>query len=117
LTEYKEAYKNEQNNPVGLRLENECPASVNSGMFTAMLESRDVMGVFVGHDHNNDYLTSLYGIALGYGRFSGGKTTYIDIQNGARVITLKEGERGFSTFIRLNDGSEICRTAFPGTFK
>ena len=69
------------------------------------------------HDHNNDYLASLYGIALGYGRFSGGKTTYIDIQNGARIITLKEGERGFSTFIRLQDGSEICKTSFPGIFK
>jgi hypothetical protein len=117
LPEYKEAYKNERNNPVGIRLEDECPASVNSGMFTAMLESRDVMGVFVGHDHNNDYLASLYGIALGYGRFSGGKTTYVDIQNGARIINLKEGERGFSTFIRLLDGSEICSTVFPGTFK
>jgi len=117
LPEYKEAYKNERNNPVGIRLEDECPASVNSGMFTAMLESKDVMGVFVGHDHDNDYLASLYGIALGYGRFSGGRTTYIDFQNGARIITLKEGERGFSTFIRLQDGSEICKTSFPGVFK
>lgn len=117
LPEFLQAYKNERNSPVGIRLEDECPASVNSGMFASMLECGDVMGVFVGHDHDNDYLASLYGIALGYGRFSGGKTTYINIQNGARIITLKEGERGFSTHIRLLDGNEICSTTYPGTFK
>ncbi|BEG99234.1 metallophosphoesterase family protein [Bacteroides sedimenti] len=117
LPEFFQAYKNERNSPVGKRLEDECPASVNSGMFASMLECGDVMGVFVGHDHDNDYLASLHGIALGYGRFSGGKTTYINIQNGARIITLKEGERGFSTYIRLLDGSEICSTTYPGTFK
>jgi len=79
-------------------------------MFAAMLESGDIMGVFVGHDHDNDYLASLYGIVLGYGRFSGGRTTYTDFQNGARVFCLKEGEKGFLTYIRLMDGSEICRT-------
>ncbi len=117
LPEYKEAYKNEKNTHAGIRLENECPGAVNSGMFAAMLESGDVMGVFVGHDHNNDYLATLNGIALAYGRFSGGKTTYVDVQNGARIIILKEGERSFSTFIRLLDGSEICRTYFPEPFK
>ncbi len=43
-------------------------AKVNSGFFTAMVEEGDVMGVFVGHDHTNDYWGSLHGIRLCYGR-------------------------------------------------
>lgn len=42
-------------------------------MFANMLECGDVMGVFAGHDHVNDYIATLYNIALGYGRASGGK--------------------------------------------
>lgn len=117
LIEYKEAYKNEKSTHAGIRLEDECPGAVNSGMFAAMLECGDVMGTFTGHDHDNDYLASLHGIALAYGRFSGGRTTYIDFQSGARVICMKEGERGFLTYIRLLDGSEICRTHFPARSK
>lgn len=117
LPEYKRAFDNKMNTPVGVRLEDECSPKTNSGMFTAMVECGDVMGTFVGHDHDNDYLASLYGIALGYGRFSGGKTTYIHIPNGSRIITLKEGERGFTTFVRLLDGQEIGQSTFPGNFK
>lgn len=32
-----------------------CDPQLNSGLFNAMLECGDVMGVFCGHDHNNDY--------------------------------------------------------------
>lgn len=59
--------------------------------------------------HDNDYLASHYGIVLGYGRFSGGKTTYIDLQPGARLITLYEGEKTFTSYIRLKDGRVIDR--------
>ena len=31
-------------------------SKINSGLFTAMLEAGDVMGVFAGHDHDNDYV-------------------------------------------------------------
>ncbi|MCX6358342.1 MAG: metallophosphoesterase family protein [Armatimonadetes bacterium] len=51
----------------GERHEAECPSSVNGGMFAALLERRDVLGVAVGHDHTNTYEGRLYGIALGYG--------------------------------------------------
>ncbi len=36
---------------------------INSGLFTAMLEAKDVMGTFVGHDHDNDYCGKLSFIA------------------------------------------------------
>ncbi len=81
------------------RPENEPMGSgvLNTGMFAAMVESGDMMGVFVGHDHNNDYIGLLHGIYLGYGRFSGGRTTYTDIGSGARIIDLSDGAHTFET--------------------
>ena len=113
LPEYNKAYNTRA---IGLRFEDECNPKVNSGMFTAMLESGDVMGTFVGHDHDNDYIAWLDGIALVYGRFTGGKTTYINIENGARVITLQEGEAAFKSWIRLRGNRIIQQTEFPKTF-
>jgi len=52
---------------VGERNENECPSSINSGMFATLLDRGDVLGVYVGHDHVNTYEGSWYGIRLGYG--------------------------------------------------
>ena len=46
-------------------------ANINSGMFASFLDMRDVMGVFVGHDHDNDFIGIDKGIALGYGRVTG----------------------------------------------
>ena len=51
---------------VGERNEDECPGPINSGMFNAILERGDVKGVFVGHDHVNDYYGDYYGVLLGY---------------------------------------------------
>ncbi|MCR8629666.1 metallophosphoesterase family protein [Paenibacillus radicis (ex Xue et al. 2023)] len=84
-----------------------CP-KVNSGFFTAMLEKGNVMGTFTGHDHINDYHGQWHGIRLCYGRATGfntyGKET---MQRGARVIRLNQGQAGFDTWIRLEDGSRI----------
>lgn len=116
LPEYNEAYKNEKQAPVGLRLEDECSPKINSGMFTAMLECGDVMGTFVGHDHVNDYVACLHGVALAYGRFTGGKTTYGDLPNGARIIELTEGMRAFKTWIRTGAGDVLVPVSFPDDF-
>lgn len=113
LPEYNKAYNTRS---IGLRFEDECNPKVNSGMFTAMLEAGDVMGTFVGHDHDNDYIAWLNGIALAYGRFTGGKTTYTNLENGARVITLKEGEASFKSWIRLKGNRVIQQTEFPKSF-
>ena len=45
-------------------------------MFAAMKEAGDVMGVFVGHDHDNDYAVMWKNILLAYGRYTGGNTVY-----------------------------------------
>jgi predicted MPP superfamily phosphohydrolase len=71
LQEYGEMVAG-KNTIVGSRKEKENPGAVNSGMFAAMCESGDVVGVFTGHDHDNDYIGNYRGIALAFGRYSGG---------------------------------------------
>ena len=101
---------------VGTRGELECPGALDTGMYAAMIEAGDVMCTFSGHDHNNDYIATLNGLGLAYGRFSGSRTTYTDIGYGARVIELKEGERAFDTWIRTGDGDIINAVDWPGSF-
>ena len=114
--EYNEASTALGNPLVGQRGEKACSPAINSGMFAAMLEAGDVMGTFVGHDHVNNYVTPWHGILLGYGQFTGGKTTYTDGRRGARVIELTEGKRGFRTWIRMSDGSVKHEVCWPEDF-
>ena len=113
LPEYKLAFDDLKNKRVGVRYENECPPEINTGMYAAMLEAGDVLGMFVGHDHVNDYLVDYRDIALAYGCWSGSENTYQRNKNGARIIELKEGRRRFSTYIRESDGQKIYPVDFP----
>ena len=83
------------------------PASpkFNSGLYVAMREQGDVQGVCTGHDHNNDYVMLWQGFFLIYGRYGGCDTVYNDTKpSGARVFEFTEGDPGFRTWIRLQDG-------------
>ena len=84
-------------------------------MFAAMKEAGDVMGVFVGHDHDNDYAVMWKDILLAYGRFTGGNTEYNHLPNGARVIELSEGMRSFTSWIRQKDGV-VDKISYPASF-
>lgn len=97
----------------GVRFEEVCSPKVNSGFFAAMLEAGDILGTFVGHDHINDFDGDLFGIRLCYGR-GGGFNAYgrEGFLHGARVIQLREGERSFTSWIRLEDGSVIREQPF-----
>lgn len=112
LQEYVSAWDNPKKNSVGKAAEDECPGALNSGMFAAMVETGSVMGVFVGHDHDNDYVVAEKGIALGYGRFSGDDTTYNNFRPGSRLIVLEEGQRAFSSWILEDDGRKVHRMKF-----
>lgn len=113
LPEYPLAFNDENNKRIGVRKEAECSPELNSGMFLAMKEMRDVMATFVGHDHVNDYIVNYYDIGLAYGQFTGWKTTYAPEMNGARVVELKEGKREFDTWIRLLDETVKYKVTFP----
>ncbi|HOJ10749.1 MAG TPA: metallophosphoesterase family protein [Clostridiales bacterium] len=81
-----------------------CPV-LNTGLFSAMVQNKDIKGVFVGHDHDNDYNGNLYGVELCYGRTTGYRMHQKDsFALGARVILLNERENGFNTWIRLENG-------------
>jgi len=112
LPEYKEAWEIQDKGLVGVKNEVVCSPIINSGMFAAMLHQGDIMGTFVGHDHVNDYLAPYYGIALAYGRFSGGGNVYGDPNNGARVIELYEGKRTFTSWLRIRGGEQIDMVKF-----
>jgi hypothetical protein len=100
----------------GVREEKECPGILNTGLFAAMVEGGDVMGTFVGHDHDNDYIGCLNGICLAYGRCTGVESTYNKIGFGARVIELKENGRTFETWIRDQHDRLLYRAVYPDSF-
>lgn len=103
---------------IGNKDEKECNGQINTGMFAAMRECGDVMGTFVGHDHDNDYIGTYYDIALAYGRYSGGKTVYNNLGlNGCRIIELEDGKREFTSYIRLLGGEKIFPVKYPDTFR
>jgi len=116
LPEYKTVWESPDSTCIGVKNEEVCAPAINTGMFAAMLESRDVMGVFVGHDHVNDYIGCLHGICLAYGRVTG-LDAYGDLPRGARVIELSEGEREFKSWIRTENRERINEIHFPGSFR
>lgn len=111
LREYAEAFDTA---PVtGVRLEAECPGRDNTGMFRALADGGEVIGAFAGHDHSNNYIARKEGIALGYGHYSGGYAEYQDLVSGSRLILLREGKRGFETWVRLANLRDKWRVTFP----
>jgi 3',5'-cyclic AMP phosphodiesterase CpdA len=108
LQEFRQMYDNDaykrahpelglapQHGVVGERNEDECPGPFNSGLFAAALERGDVKGIFVGHDHVNDYVGNYFGITLGYSANSGFATYGLGgpenhRMRGARVFVVDE---------------------------
>lgn len=90
------------NYTLGNKSEQVSSPNLNSGLIGAFIENKDVAGVFVGHDHNNDYIVAPEGkICFAYGRKTGYAPAYKEIlERGARVIDLYKNERKFDTYIR-----------------
>lgn len=115
LAEFAEAYDSGRRHE-GFRLEKECPGRDNHGLFEALVERGEVTGVFVGHDHANNYIASMEGIALAYGRYSGGYGVYQELLSGCRMIELREGVRGFRTWERLANMRTLREVVVPDYF-
>lgn len=117
LPEYNQAAADETAILTGTRKEKACAPQLNSGLFTAMKEMGDVKGMFVGHDHDNDYAIYWKEILLAYGRYSGGNTVYNNLNpSGARVIVLTEGSDSFRTWLHLKDGTILHNIQVPEFF-
>lgn len=114
VPEYNYAWNDSRWTRYGLREEGECAAKLNTGLFAAFREKGDVMGMFCGHDHIDDYAVAYYDLLLAYGRFTGGNTVYNGLPggNGARIVVLHEGERTLDTWIRTAEGVSQ-ETSFP----
>lgn len=95
LPEYREMYnweKTYDNRNEGIG----CPKK-NTGLFSTWVESKAIKASFCGHDHDNDYGGTYFGIEMTYGRktgYGGYGPSYF--QRGARLIILVETEEGFS---------------------
>ena len=71
---------------------------VHSSIFAAAKES-NCKGMFVGHDHSNDWVSSYEGITLGYG-----------VKTGRGLYYANDGEKGFprvgyASYVLSGDGS------------
>ncbi|TYP79798.1 metallophosphoesterase family protein [Paenibacillus methanolicus] len=84
-----------------------CAPWINTGLFAAMMEMGDVRGVFAGHDHANDFIGTLHGIKLAYGRTTRNAYAAEPFPTGARVIRLTAGTADFETWLHLEDGTVV----------
>lgn len=116
VPEFNAAARDEESRLIGTRFEEACAPKLNTGEFAAMLLNGDVMAMFVGHDHINNYSVLYKGILLAYGQYTGGHTVYCPQRNGARVIELTEGSRTFTTWLRMADGELVDRLTCPSDF-
>lgn len=96
-----------RNTTVGTWGENIAPPIINSGLFASMIDMQDVMGVFVGHDHDNDCIGIEQDIALAFGRLTGADA-YGKFEKGGRVIELYEDKFKFDSWIRTPIGTEFA---------
>ena len=89
----------------GFLLEPPCPGIDNEGQFQAMVDQGDVLAVFSGHDHMNDYETEIDGVKI-INTPSPTYNSYSSIVNkGARLITVKEDDTSTFTseLLKFND--------------
>lgn len=98
LVEFKEIAAKEKE-LIGEKHEDVCSADINSGLFASFVDKKDVMGVFVGHDHDNNYAGIHKNIALGFGQVTGADA-YGNLERGCRIVELAEGDFSFTSWIR-----------------
>ena len=72
----------------GGKKEDVCCPKTNSGFFTKIKQLDSTKGIFVGHDHVNDYILKYQGIYLSYGIHSTNRIYYDDSLLGGRTITI-----------------------------
>jgi len=86
-----------------------CCWSLNTGLFSVLKERNEIVSVWHGHDHDNDFHGLYHNITLGYGRKTGfgGYGPPANMQRGARVIQFSCDPNNFQwqTWIRQDDGS------------
>lgn len=73
----------------------------NSGFFDKILEKSSTIGIFVGHDHLNDFILKYKGIYLGYGVTATDRIYFDEAMLGGTVITIhNDNTLGFDLIVR-----------------
>ena len=93
----------------GKRFEKESCAKINLCFFNTLIKTGDVKGIFVGHDHFNNYCAFFKGIRMGYAGYTGyGGYGKNDIPRGARMFLINELDAAnFKTWIRQEGDKEL----------
>ncbi len=106
LPEVNLMWEHRENHAVtGEKNEDVAAGAFNGGLFGAVMDRGDVVGIFVGHDHVNDFVGDYFGVRLGYSANTGYGTyglqgEEVDRLRGARVFVLKEDDpAAFRTFM------------------
>ncbi|NRT75504.1 metallophosphoesterase family protein [Clostridium beijerinckii] len=107
LKKFKKAWETGLVN--GERLEDESCAKINLCLFDKIAKIGDVKGIFVGHDHFNNYCGVLDGVRLGYAGYTGyGGYGDDKIPRGARVFLInEENPADFKTWTRREFDTEL----------
>ena len=93
----------------GFMLESPASPDVNTGEFEAMSEKGDVLGIFVGHDHNNSFVVNYKGVDLGYTQGAGFNVYGPGETRGVRIFELDENSpREYKTYTATF--GELCGT-------
>ena len=93
----------------GFMLESPASPDVNTGEFEAMSEKGDVLGIYVGHDHNNSFVVKYKGVDLGYTQGAGFNVYGPGENRGVRIFELDEtAPREYKTHIATF--KELCGT-------
>lgn len=94
----------------GYRLEDAYIQSDESGIVEKAVENGDVKGMFVGHDHVNDYVGEYKDIKLAYGGAANYDSYNNDVTRGVRVIVLDEKQPDVvNTYMRRQ--TEVSRNS------
>ncbi len=80
----------------GVLHESPCPSTVNGGQFDAIKNQGDVVAMFFGHDHVNNFVVEHEGIDL-VNTPGVGFNSYGDEGRGVRIIDIKEGTTDYET--------------------
>ncbi len=75
----------------GVLGEDPCPPQYTNGQFDAMVAQGDVVAMFFGHDHKNDFIVNHKGIDLSTTP-GVGFSSYGNIDRGVRIIELDEND-------------------------
>lgn len=93
----------------GFMLESPASPDVNTGEFDAMSEKGDVLGIYVGHDHNNSFVVKYKNVDLGYTQGAGFNVYGPGEKRGVRIFELDEtAPREYKTYTATF--KELCGT-------